>query len=347
MQILSSLPVVPDAKLPLLSDVVFRRLFEDVALLRELLNALLRLHGTDSIVSVTLPNVQIKGRLATNKEGVLDLHARCADGRTVTVEIQLASRSAYLARAIHYLAGACHGQLRRGDSYGKLRPVIAVHILGFCLLDDTAVGDTFHSLFELRERETRHRLTDLLSIHLIEMPRFLAADRCSTSEEKWLHFLQRGHLMTKEEIAALSIPAIQTAEERLAEISADWSLRTEYLLRERAERDRISNIIDARDEALKEGHEAGHKAGHEAGLKAGHEVGHKLGEKLGLERGERLGFDKGQVLTQRNTLLRLVVARGLILSAAQRDRVLACEDLDQLTAWFDRAVVCSHGDDLF
>ena len=145
--------------------------------------------------------------------------------------------------------------------------------------------------------------------------------------------------MTKEEIAALSIPAIQTAEERLAEISADWALRTEYLLRERAERDRISNIIDARDEALKAGHEAGHKAGHEAG--------HKEGEKLGLERGERLGFDKGQVLNQRNILLRLVVARGLILSAAQRDRVLACEDLDQLTAWFDRAVVCSHGDDLF
>ena len=100
MQVLSSLPPVPDAKLPLLSDVVFRRLFEDVVLLRELLNALLRLQGTDSIVSVTLPNVHIKGRLATNKEGVLDLHARCADGRTVTVEIQLASRSAYLARAI-------------------------------------------------------------------------------------------------------------------------------------------------------------------------------------------------------------------------------------------------------
>ena len=331
MQVLSSLPLCPDAKLPLLSDVVFRRLFEDVVLLRELLNALLRLQGTDRIVSVTLPNVHIKGRLAASKEGVLDLHARCADGRTVTVEIQLASRSAYLARAIHYLAGACHGQLRRGDSYGKLRPVIAVHLLGFCLLEDAAVGDTFHSLFELRERATQHRLTDLLSIHLIEMPRFLAAGRCSTSEEKWLHFLQRGHLMTKEEIAALSIPAIQTAEERLAEISADWALRTEYLLRERAERDRISNIIDARDEALKEGHEAGHKEG----------------EKLGLERGERLGFDKGQVLNQRNILLRLVVVRGLILSAAQRDRVLACEDLDQLTAWFDRAVVCSHGDDLF
>ena len=133
--------------------------------------------------------------------------------------------------------------------------------------------------------------------------------------------------MTKEEIAALAIPAIQTAEERLAEISADWALRTEYLLRERAERDRISNLIDARDEALKEGHEAGHKAGHEAG--------------------EKLGFDKGQVLMQRNSLLRLVVARGLILSATQRDRVLACEDLDQLTTWFDRAVVCSHGDELF
>ena len=324
-----TLPLLTD-KLPLLADIVFRRLFEDTNLLCALVNDLLHREGDARILSLQLAETQQLPTTAEGKASVLDIIATCADGTMVTIEIQLSVRPSYVNRIVYYLMQTGSRRLKRGKSYAKLRPLIAIHILNEPLLPEDTSGGDYHSIFELRQHRTGRRLTDLLAVHVIELPRLRAAGACSTTEEKWLQFLMRGHTMSHDEIAALNVPAIELAEQRLREISADWNLHIALMQREKAERDSYSFLIDARDEGLKEGRTKGLDEG----------------KRLGLDEGKRLGLDEGQRAERRAALLQLLELRGLAPSPAQRARILACADLGQLNAWFAQAVHCQSADEL-
>lgn len=58
-------------------------------------------------------------------------------------------------------------------------------------------------------------------------------------------------------------------------------------------------------------------------------------------------IDKGKLAGELQMLLRLLDKRGLSLTEAQRDRVLACNDEGQLQEWFDRALTADHASELF
>ena len=81
-----------------------------------------------------------------------------------------------------------------------------------------------------------------------------------------------------------------------------------------------------------------------AAVNAARAKGHDEGVKLGRDEGVRLGRAAGV----RESLLRLLAARGLALSDVQRAQVAACEDAAMLERWFDRAVTAAGvGDVLF
>ena len=65
-----------------------------------------------------------------------------------------------------------------------------------------------------------------------------------------------------------------------------------------------------------------------------------------VERARRGGRDEGRVLGVRESLLRLLVVRGVALSDAQRAKVDACDDVATLDRWFSRAVGAATADEV-
>lgn len=62
---------------------------------------------------------------------------------------------------------------------------------------------------------------------------------------------------------------------------------------------------------------------------------------------ERGSFEKGRAAEKAADVLDVLDARGLTLSGEQRDRILACSDLEVLKTWLRRAAVVSSADELF
>jgi len=198
------------AKLPPLSDVVFRRLFDDEgqdALLLHLLNALLA--WPEPLMTITQIPSHRTGEEADDKEPVLDVVGRDGRGRQQNVEVQLDPKAAFRERTLFYWARLYTGQLRRGMPYKELRPTACISIIDWNLRDKekrekaeqgaelkaqqtlpSATSPTapagpgvpadpaplgWHPIYELRRRSDGHLLTNHLELHYIEVPTFKAA----------------------------------------------------------------------------------------------------------------------------------------------------------------------------
>jgi hypothetical protein len=61
----------------------------------------------------------------------------------------------------------------------------------------------------------------------------------------------------------------------------------------------------------------------------------------------RQQFDKGRATEKATDVIAVLEARGLTLSDAQRQRIVATTDLDLLGRWLPRAVTASTVEDLF
>ncbi|MFQ3560050.1 hypothetical protein QZN11_25045 [Streptomyces gramineus] len=59
------------------------------------------------------------------------------------------------------------------------------------------------------------------------------------------------------------------------------------------------------------------------------------------------GEAKGRAEGRAEDILRILDLRGVAVAEADRERVLACEDLDTLGVWFDRAVTATGAEELF
>ncbi|MER6462347.1 hypothetical protein AB0N99_40135 [Streptomyces sp. NPDC093272] len=56
---------------------------------------------------------------------------------------------------------------------------------------------------------------------------------------------------------------------------------------------------------------------------------------------------EGEAKGRAEDILRILDLRGVAVAEADRERVLACEDLDTLGVWFDRAVTATGAEELF
>jgi predicted transposase YdaD len=67
------------------------------------------------------------------------------------------------------------------------------------------------------------------------------------------------------------------------------------------------------------------------------------GEQKGIEKGR----EEGAVTSKVEDLIKVIRARGLELTKAQRALVTSCADLTQLAAWFDQALDAKTTDEIF
>jgi hypothetical protein len=66
-----------------------------------------------------------------------------------------------------------------------------------------------------------------------------------------------------------------------------------------------------------------------------------------FDESQRQSFDRGRATEKAADVIEFLEARGLVVSAAQRERILGTKDLETLTHWVRRAATVASADALF
>ena len=113
-------------------DYAFKWLFGKevhVALLLDLLNAVLKLPPGRIIESVQLLNPFNDKAVFDGKLSIVDIRAKDQLGSQYNIEMQMRGSRALPRRLLYYWAVLYAGQLQEGDKYTKLRPTITICFL--------------------------------------------------------------------------------------------------------------------------------------------------------------------------------------------------------------------------
>ncbi len=235
-------------------DVVFKLLMsraDNAPLLCSMIEAVVDL--PEPIESVTVLNPEIPRELASHKTVVLDVHVRCADGTLIDVEMETQPRPVLARRVLFYWSGLYSGQLGRGEDYHRLRRTISIVWLNGTL---PKLGDRFHSIFDLREREVNEVLTDDLEVHLLALPKLYGPQVVDERLARWARFFLAADEQSLHALAAED-RTMSKAVDELERLSRDPA--TQRML-ENLERDRRFHgheVAEGREEGRYEGRHEG------------------------------------------------------------------------------------------
>ncbi len=236
-------------------DYVFKKLFtKDTALLINLINSVLELPEHHRILSVEIKNPAILQEEIADKYIVLDIRVTDHSENQYDIEMQAQNYEGYPKRALYYLSKIYVGQLKAGEEYGILKPVIGIHFLSYKLFPEY---DDFHFRFDFREsRHPELKLTDDMSLYVFELPKIKQVskgDQPMGDMVEWLHFFSHAHKEVKKTMRThYKNPAIHDAFNFLEEMSADEKTRYLAEIREKSLKNKNSELGAARREGRRE-----------------------------------------------------------------------------------------------
>ena len=299
------------------NDVIFHHLFADESnedLLTSLLTAVL--NPPSPITSVQLLPTERLGAEADDKGVRLDVCVELADGTRVDVEMQNAPREAPRRRTLFCWARLYGTQLARGQLYCELRPCVAIWLLGYRELH----GERFHSIFRVQEIHDHQIFSDAFELHLVELCKVGPSEptRPQSKLELWARFVGARSREELQEVAMRGDPDLEKAWEQVDRLNQDPDTRALAYHRE------TSLLLYQSDLATAE--------------LRGKAEGKAEGRARGRAEGEARGRAEGEARGRAEAVLGVLEARGLLVTEAQRARVLGCTDVETLGRWLHRAV---------
>ncbi len=211
-------------------DYVFKKLFtKDTALLINLINSVLELPERRRILSVEIKNPVILQEEIADKYIILDIRVTDHSGNQYDIEMQVQKYEEYPKRALYYLSKIYAGQLKSGEPFGTLKPVVGIHFLSYKQFPEYA---DFNFRFDFSEnRHPELKLTNDMTLYIFELPK---VEKMSKEDQpmgdmvEWLHFFNHAHEEVKKAMRThYKNPAIHGAFNLLEEMSADE--KTRYL----------------------------------------------------------------------------------------------------------------------
>lgn len=196
-----------------------------------------------------------------DKVGILDIKARLNKEIVCNVEMQIVKYSNIEKRLLYYWSKLYTGEIHEGDNYNELNKTIAILIANF-ELDVTKNIPKSHTKWEIREEEySKKVLTDILEIHIIELPKLLRAMENEKVDKKdklmlWSKFLLSPEKIGEEEMK--NNEDIKKAKDELNKINQDERERELARLR-------MKHVMDQK-EIQDYGYQEGIKAGVEQGI---------------------------------------------------------------------------------
>ena len=245
------------------SDVAFKKIFgsEDKSeILISFLNAVLDLRGEHEIVEITILNPYQAPIIKGLKGSILDVRAIDKRGVTFIVEMQLERQGHFGKRVLYYASKAYVSQIKSGEDYPKLKPVIFIGILNFSIFD----GSDYISRHLILNKKTFEQELKDIEFNFIELPKFTKSEEeLASTIDKWVYFLKHTkdlevipkQLSTPKELKeAFEIAEQHNWTEEELDLYDYWELKD-------------ASHIDALETARKEGKEEGKEEGRKEGRK--------------------------------------------------------------------------------
>jgi len=238
-------------------DFAFKLLFGDpknIDLLKALLCAILNVEESE-FNNLKIINNELPRQFAEDKKGILDVRVKTKDDKEIDIEIQIISTEYMAERTTFYWSKMYTGQIKSGDTYDKLKKCITINILDF----ECIPLNKLHTSYHITEDETNYRLTEILEIHYLELPKLnknnIEKDENSAITQ-WMEFIGAKSKEVMEMLAEKN-KEIKKAYNELLVISKNEKARMAYEAREAEIHDQKTRIKTAREEGIKEGMEKG------------------------------------------------------------------------------------------
>ncbi len=271
------------------NDYAFKSIFGSQRrshVLAHLLNSILLSQGL-RVQTVRILNPLSDIHYLDEKKLILDVKAVDDHGRVYNVEMQMVPAPSFPERILYYWSHAYGRQLKEGQGYEQLRPVISICFLNGILFPDT---NRCHLRFQLLENAASFPFTNDLDLHLFQLPLFIkTADDLEGDLDLWLYVLNNGRGLDLEHLPGkLQVKEVEETLEALAMLTQDGMQREIYEAREKARRDAedwrsaLQRARESAQEGYAKGREEGREEGHEEGRQEGRQEGRLEGRELGM-----------------------------------------------------------------
>ena len=244
-----------------LNDLLFKFIFgrkENKAITLSFINAVLGLEGARALIDLRFADREIDPEEETGKCSTLDLLCMTNDETQINIEVQVQNRHNMGQRSLYYWAKLYQSTLGRGENYNNLRRTVAINLLGYEYLPLSG----FHHMYGLYDETGKHRLTEDIEIHFLELPKVTRQDiRSMRTLDKWMAFI--GNKLSDEEMEAIAMSeaAIDTAWDRIEAFMRDAGQRRKYEQREKFEHDYVSDMEGSWKQGMQQGISKGRQIG--------------------------------------------------------------------------------------
>ena len=245
------------------SDIMVRVLLgqeKNLPLLKDFINAVLKDRGITPVKDLTIKNPITMRNVFDEKEPILDVKATDETGRILDVEIQSQDQGDFVHRSLYYWSRLYSEQMKKGNEYGKLNPVICINLIDFVLFKEKSPAQyhSCHMIGDLDDPETL--LTDHLRTHYIELPKIKPDPSVIPTDRlvKWMYYFKEEGILEDDEMKVIfkDDPIFEQAHETFQQFTADDELKMRYEAREKLQRDQASAkafaVRKAREEEKKE-----------------------------------------------------------------------------------------------
>lgn len=246
------------------TDFAFKKVFgseESKDILIDFLNSVIAFEDQHIIKSLEIVDPYNIPMLKGMKDTYVDVKAQLDNGSEVIIEMQVLNHEGFEKRVLYNAAKKYSTQLKKGDQFHLLNPVIALTIADFNLFPEQT---EVISQFKLLEKKRFIEYGDDIELIFIELPKFNKTEKELVSiQDKWIYFIKNAGQLD-------SIPSNVSPQQIHAfEIANEANFSEQELDLQHRKKDWIYIQKNSIEYAMKTGLEQGLEKGIEQGIEQG------------------------------------------------------------------------------
>ena len=166
-------------------DFCFKELMQNENVRKGIIAAILN-RRPDEIVNTELLPTILRKDSEDDKYGILDVWVQLDNEVQIDFEMQVVYYDYWANRTIYYLSKMYTEQIREGDSYDRLQKCIQVSILAHVLFQE---DEECYRRISFCDVKTGKEYTDLMEMHILELPKLPPEQKSETDLMQWMRFL--------------------------------------------------------------------------------------------------------------------------------------------------------------